>query len=142
VCPAPIPRLAHLALFLHIRSSFSIQYVITVSDDLTCWPDIHSAILQGLLSSLEDRQRACRLYIDRIGDILSAQLPNVYIYKVCLGFPEAVVILLTHCLQEYCMNQSQAISRLQALREQDGKVAAHLQVSLPSVSGSERQTEY
>ncbi|KAJ9093736.1 hypothetical protein QFC21_006332 [Naganishia friedmannii] len=64
----------------------------------------------GLLSSLEDRQRACRLYIDRIGDILSAQLPNVQIYK------------------EYCMNQSQAISRLQTLREQDGKVAEHLQI--------------
>lgn len=32
-------------------------------------------------------------------------------------------------LQEYCLNQGQAISRLQTLREQDATVAQHLQVS-------------
>jgi hypothetical protein len=30
---------------------------------------------QALLSSLEDRQRACRLYVDQIGDISSHPFP-------------------------------------------------------------------
>ncbi|GHJ86190.1 hypothetical protein NliqN6_2592 [Naganishia liquefaciens] len=63
----------------------------------------------SLLSSLEDRQKACRLYIDRISDILSAQLPNLFIYK------------------EYCMKQSQAIAQLQAIRDQNTKIASYLQ---------------
>jgi actin cytoskeleton-regulatory complex protein PAN1 len=33
------------------------------------------------LSSLEERQRSCRLYIDTIGDILDKHLTNMSIYK-------------------------------------------------------------
>jgi hypothetical protein len=88
------------------------------------------ASAQSLLSSLEDRQKACRLYIDRISDILSVQLPNVVIYKV-RSFGTAVSGKHADLVsQEYCLNQGQAISRLQSLREQDSKVAQHLQVSL------------
>jgi hypothetical protein len=38
------------------------------------------------LSSLEERQRSCRLYIDTIGDILSKDLVNMINYKVRLPF--------------------------------------------------------
>jgi hypothetical protein len=38
------------------------------------------------LSSLEERQRSCRLYIDTIGDILDKDLVNMINYKVRLPF--------------------------------------------------------
>jgi hypothetical protein len=87
---------------------------------------------QSLLSSLEDRQKACRLYIDRISDILSAQLPNVFIYKASSTL--AVFISANPCIKEYCMQQGQAISRLQTLRDQDPKLATYLQVSSVHIS--------
>lgn len=36
------------------------------------------------LSSLEERQRSCRLYIDNIGDILNKHLTNMTSYRVRL----------------------------------------------------------
>jgi hypothetical protein len=36
------------------------------------------------LSSLEERQRSCRLYIDTIGDILDKDMVSMINYKVCL----------------------------------------------------------
>jgi len=36
------------------------------------------------LSSLEERQRSCRLYIDTIGDILDKDMVNMINYKVRL----------------------------------------------------------
>jgi actin cytoskeleton-regulatory complex protein PAN1 len=36
------------------------------------------------LSSLEERQRSCRLYIDTIGDILDKHMTNMTIYKARL----------------------------------------------------------
>jgi hypothetical protein len=38
------------------------------------------------LSSLEERQRSCRLYIDTIGDILDKDLVNMINYKARLPF--------------------------------------------------------
>lgn len=38
------------------------------------------------LSSLEERQRSCRLYIDTIGDILDKDMINMMNYKVRLSF--------------------------------------------------------
>ena len=38
------------------------------------------------LSSLEERQRSCRLYIDTIGDILDKDMVNMINYKVRLSF--------------------------------------------------------
>jgi hypothetical protein len=38
------------------------------------------------LSSLEERQRSCRLYIDTIGDILDKDMINMINYKVSLSF--------------------------------------------------------
>lgn len=38
------------------------------------------------LSSLEERQRSCRLYIDTIGDILDKDMVNMANYKARLSF--------------------------------------------------------
>ncbi|EKM56122.1 uncharacterized protein PHACADRAFT_209619 [Phanerochaete carnosa HHB-10118-sp] len=61
------------------------------------------------LSSLEERQKECRLYIDRIGDILKTNISNMGIYM------------------EYCVNQGYAIKVLQSIRESNSDVAACLQ---------------
>lgn len=52
-------------------------------------PSLHSvhvltAKLQAFLSSLEKHQKECRLYIDKIGDILLSHLPNMGVYMVGL----------------------------------------------------------
>lgn len=43
------------------------------------------------LSSLEERQRSCRLYIDTIGDILEKDMVNMINYKASLlSIPHAL----------------------------------------------------
>ncbi|WVO21625.1 uncharacterized protein IAS62_002934 [Cryptococcus decagattii] len=61
----------------------------------------------GFLSALEERQKAARLYIDRIGDVLSF-LNDAGVYMT------------------YCVNQHQAIKLLQSLREEKPELDAHL----------------
>ncbi|KAL1691657.1 hypothetical protein GGG16DRAFT_91161 [Schizophyllum commune] len=61
------------------------------------------------MSSLEQRQKECRLYVDRIGDILDTHMSNMAVYM------------------EYCVNQSNAIKVLQTLREGNPQLAEHLQ---------------
>ncbi|KIL68468.1 hypothetical protein M378DRAFT_184914 [Amanita muscaria Koide BX008] len=61
------------------------------------------------LSSLEERQKDCRLYIDKIGDIFNKHLPNMGVYV------------------EYCANQATAAQVLQSLRETNHELADHLQ---------------
>ncbi|VDB85180.1 unnamed protein product [Peniophora sp. CBMAI 1063] len=61
------------------------------------------------LSALEERQRDCRLYIDRIGDLLDHNMGNMKIYR------------------EYCVNQANAARVLQSLRKENAELAAHLQ---------------
>jgi actin cytoskeleton-regulatory complex protein PAN1 len=39
-------------------------------------------VLKGFLSSLEQRQKDCRLYIDSIGDILASHMSNMGVYMV------------------------------------------------------------
>ncbi|KAK8861200.1 hypothetical protein IAR55_002019 [Kwoniella newhampshirensis] len=63
----------------------------------------------SFLSSLEERQKACRLYIDRIGDVLEEHLREAGVYMT------------------YCVNQHQAIKLLQDLRESNPELQAHLQ---------------
>lgn len=62
------------------------------------------------MSALEERQKECRLYIDRIGDVLLNHMSNMAVYM------------------EYCVNQSNAIKILQSLRESKPELASHLQV--------------
>ncbi|CAK5279140.1 unnamed protein product [Mycena citricolor] len=60
-----------------------------------------------LMSSLEERQKECRLYVDRIGDILSGH--------ICDSNMDMVYM-------EYCVNQSTAAKVLQSLRAQNPEV--------------------
>ncbi|THG95777.1 hypothetical protein EW026_g5934 [Hermanssonia centrifuga] len=61
------------------------------------------------LSSLEERQKECRLYVDRIGDLLKTNMSNMGVYM------------------EYCVNQGTAIKVLQSLRGSNPELAACLQ---------------
>ncbi|KAJ3537063.1 hypothetical protein NM688_g6740 [Phlebia brevispora] len=61
------------------------------------------------LSSLENRQKECRLYIDKIGDLLKNNMSNMGIYL------------------EYCINQANAIKVLQSLRQSNPDLASCLQ---------------
>ncbi|ORX36220.1 hypothetical protein BD324DRAFT_627945 [Kockovaella imperatae] len=63
----------------------------------------------SFLSSLEQRQKSCRLYVDVIGDILEDCMPSMAVYT------------------PYCVNQHQAGKLLQSLRQSDPKLQAHLQ---------------
>ncbi|KAG1749461.1 hypothetical protein EDB19DRAFT_1680127 [Suillus lakei] len=62
-----------------------------------------------LLSVLEERQKDCRLYIDHIGDVLEAHIPNMHLYL------------------SYCVNQSNAAKVLQSMRDSDADLATQLQ---------------
>jgi len=61
------------------------------------------------LSSLEDRQRDCRLYVDRIGDLLERHISQMGVYM------------------QYCVNHANAIQVLQTLRNQKPELASLLQ---------------
>lgn len=61
------------------------------------------------LSSLEERQKQCRLYVDVIGDILEDHMANMAIYE------------------SYCVNQAPASRVLQRLRETNKPLGAHLE---------------
>jgi hypothetical protein len=52
----------------------------------TIFSNIEDILLTNtaFLSSLEERQRSCRLYIDTIGDILDRDMINMIAYKVRL----------------------------------------------------------
>ncbi|KDR82039.1 hypothetical protein GALMADRAFT_240494 [Galerina marginata CBS 339.88] len=63
----------------------------------------------AFVSSLEERQKDCRLYIDKVGDILLTHIPNMGAYM------------------QYCVNQSTAIKVLQSLRDSNPPLASHLQ---------------
>ena len=79
------------------------------------------------MSSLEQRQKECRLYVDRIGDILDTHMSNMAAYMVRSAHVVRRQILTG--MQEYCVNQSNAIKVLQTLREGNPQLAEHLQVS-------------
>ncbi|CCM04566.1 uncharacterized protein FIBRA_06747 [Fibroporia radiculosa] len=61
------------------------------------------------LSSLEERQKECRLYVDKIGDILKKNMFELGVYV------------------EYCVNQGTAIKLLQSLRESSPDLGPRLQ---------------
>lgn len=65
----------------------------------------------SFLSSLEDRQKACRLYIDQIGDILESNAGGMGVYEA------------------YCVNQQNGERALRGLRAGDVALDAHLRVS-------------
>lgn len=71
-------------------------------------------------SALEERQKECRLYIDRIGDILKDHCQNLDVYR------------------PYCVNQDSAAKLLVKLRQSDPQLEAALQdikLNNPDVRG-------
>ncbi|TFK20128.1 hypothetical protein FA15DRAFT_600278 [Coprinopsis marcescibilis] len=62
----------------------------------------------AFLSSLEERQKECRLYVDSIGDILLNHIPNMGVYL------------------EYCVNQQTANKVLQSLKQSKPTLVEHM----------------
>ncbi|KAI9449187.1 hypothetical protein F5148DRAFT_1248554 [Russula earlei] len=77
----------------------------------TIFSNIEDILLTNttFLSSLEERQRTCRLYIDTIGDILDRDMVDMICYK------------------DYCVNQTIAVKVLKSVREKNPELAALLQ---------------
>jgi hypothetical protein len=81
-------------------------------------PSLHSvrvftAMLQAFLSSLEKHQKECRLYIDKIGDILLSHIPNMGVYMVGLlnsSYSSTLSSLSGVLRQSVCGNQNVAVS--------------------------------
>ncbi|KAI6004680.1 Dbl homology domain-containing protein [Pisolithus albus] len=63
----------------------------------------------AFLSTLEERQRECRLYIDHVGDLLETHMPHMRVYL------------------DYCVNQANAGKVLQSLRDANPELSAQLQ---------------
>lgn len=55
----------------------TVRHLFTSSSKITV-----NVGMQTFLSSLEERQRNCRLYIDQIGDILDQNMSNMQVYGV------------------------------------------------------------
>jgi hypothetical protein len=68
------------------------------------------------LSSLEERQRSCRLYIDTIGDILDKHLVNMINYKARPSFLPLYVSQL-QCSNLGLLCQSSKCDQSVAIRE-------------------------
>lgn len=66
----------------------------------------------AFLSSLEERQKACRLYVDNVGDILQEYAGGMGVYE------------------EYCVNQQNGERALRGLRAGDAGLDAGLKVGL------------
>ncbi|KAI5983194.1 Dbl homology domain-containing protein [Pisolithus albus] len=63
----------------------------------------------ALLSTLEERQRECRLYINHVGGLLETHMPHMRVYL------------------DYCVNQANAGKVLQSLRDANPELSAQLQ---------------
>ncbi|KAI6109108.1 Dbl homology domain-containing protein [Pisolithus thermaeus] len=61
------------------------------------------------LSTLEERQRECRLYIDHVGDLLETHMPHMRVYL------------------DYCVNQANGGKVLQSLRDTNPELSTQLQ---------------
>ena len=80
------------------------------------------------MSSLEQRQKECRLYVDRIGDILDTHMSNMAAYMVRSAHVVRRRILTG--IKEYCVNHGNAIKVLQTLREEKPNLGSILQVRI------------
>ncbi|KAI6037369.1 hypothetical protein PISMIDRAFT_576971 [Pisolithus microcarpus 441] len=78
----------------------------------TIFSNIEDILLTNtaLLSTLEERQRECRLYVDLAGDLLETRMPHMRVYL------------------DYCVNQANAGKVLQSLRDANPELSAQLQV--------------
>ncbi|KAI6017674.1 Dbl homology domain-containing protein [Pisolithus microcarpus] len=63
----------------------------------------------AFLSTLGERQRECRLYVDHVGDLIETHMPHMRVYL------------------NYCVNQANAGKVLQSLRNANPELSAQLQ---------------
>ncbi|EJU05869.1 hypothetical protein DACRYDRAFT_113893 [Dacryopinax primogenitus] len=98
-----------LQLIVEIFYKSIIEYLDQKSGKLI-FDNIEDILLcnSTFLSSLEERQKQCRLYVDVIGDILEEYMANMVIYE------------------SYCVNQAPASRVLQRLRETNKPLGEHL----------------
>ncbi|KAI6037322.1 Dbl homology domain-containing protein [Pisolithus microcarpus] len=68
-----------------------------------------NTIPQAFLSTLGERQRECRLYVDDVRDLLETRMPHMRVYL------------------NYCVNQANAGKVLQSLRDANPELSAPLQ---------------
>lgn len=73
--------------------------------------------LQTFLSSLEDRQKESRLYIDTVADLIVSHAPNFEIYAVCLirPFPGGRLTIVLAELLCWTRPSHQATSHTEAI---------------------------
>jgi hypothetical protein len=76
-----IPLLDQKAVTVIFANVEDILLTNTVSTEVNLSYKLSYA-KQTFLSLLEERQKECRLYIDRIGDILQNHMGNMHIYLV------------------------------------------------------------
>ncbi|KAJ3522358.1 hypothetical protein NMY22_g11925 [Coprinellus aureogranulatus] len=88
----------------------SMLEVLSQKEITVVFANIEDILLTNtaFLSSLEERQKECRLYIDKIGDIILDHMPNMGVYL------------------EYCVNQNTANKVLQSLKQNKPELIDHL----------------
>ncbi|KAF6758250.1 Dbl homology domain-containing protein [Ephemerocybe angulata] len=98
-----------LQLIVEVFYSYLLD-VLSQKEITVVFANIEDILLTNtaFLSSLEERQKDCRLYIDRIGDIILNHLPNMGVYM------------------EYCVNQNTANKVLQSLKQNKPELVEHL----------------
>lgn len=78
-----LPLLDTKAITVIFANIEDILLTNTVTHPLLLYPVLYTNLrYETFLSSLEERQKECRLYIDKIGDILQNNMPNLTVYMV------------------------------------------------------------
>jgi hypothetical protein len=75
-----MPLLDNKATTVIFANVEDILLTNTVGNSMLGYLGICLPRAQTFLSSLEERQKECRLYIDKIGDILQTHIGNMHIY--------------------------------------------------------------
>jgi hypothetical protein len=77
-----LPLLSQKEVTVVFANIEDLLLVNTVRYLLICNFSTCLSFRQAFLSSLEDRQKECRLYVDKIGDTLLNHIPNMAGYMV------------------------------------------------------------
>ncbi|KAI6037806.1 hypothetical protein EDC04DRAFT_2868580 [Pisolithus marmoratus] len=89
-----------------------LQLIVEVKDSTSViFSNIEDILLTNtaFLSTLEERQRECRLYVDHVGDLLETHMPHMRVYLA------------------YCVNQANGGKVLQSLRHTNPELSTQLQ---------------
>ncbi|KAI6004684.1 Dbl homology domain-containing protein [Pisolithus albus] len=91
--------------YLRLVDMLEAESTSVIFSNIEDIPLTHTA----LLSTLEERQRECRLYIDHVGGLLETHMPHMRVYL------------------DYCVNQANAGKVLQSLRDANPELSTQLQ---------------